>query len=62
MKEICNKTKIQYLLNEIKLFNDGNTIFIKIIGNCNETQKQYLQQIINKNNEQILLNKKKLND
>ena len=59
MKEICNKTKIQYLLNEIKLFNDDNIVFIKIIENCNDTQKQYLQQIINKNNEQILLNKKK---
>ena len=60
MKEIYNKTKIQYLINEIKLFNDDNTVFIKIIGNCDDTQKQHLQQIINKNNEHILLNKKRI--
>ena len=60
MKEITNKTKIQYLVNSLRLFNHNNEIINNMIAKASEEEKQCLEQFIEKNNKCIEINKKQM--
>ena len=60
MKEITNKTKIQYLVNSLRLFNHNNEIISNMIVKVNEEEKECLEQFIEKNNKCIEISKKKM--
>ena len=54
MKEITNKTKIQYLVNSLRLFNHNTEIINNMIAKASEEEKQCLEQFIEKNSSWII--------